>query len=171
MARPAKLLRFPEAPLAKCAPGTASGTKRTWPSFRAWPMTPVVSSARCELSECNRQHDDRERDNDDPKQIAVGNASRGKIRLRLPRTLCEFGEVFIAQLANRLVHLLVIEFGGLQRFLALIGRKQCPYSFFVSLAGLRRTSRVFAQIAQRNDVLLVLRPCRGSHRHEQSGQP
>src|SRR5215472_4647314 len=134
-------------------------------------MTPVVSFACYELPERNRQHDDANRDQDDPKHVAVGNAPGGKIGLRLPGALREFGEVFIAQLANGLVHLLVIEFGGLQRFLALLGRKQGSYSFFIRLTGLRWTPRVFAQIAQRNDVLFVLRPRRDSRRHEQSGEP
>src|SRR5690242_6818903 len=132
-------------------------------------MTPVLFISY-DLSERQRQYDDGERDNDDPKQIAIGNAACGKISLRLPGTLREFGEVCIVQLANGFVHLLVIEFGGLQRFLALVGRKQCSYSFFVSLTGLRRTSRVMAQIVQRNDVLVVLRPCRDSRGHEQSSE-
>src|SRR5215472_14021797 len=108
-------------------------------------MTPVAFFfAGYELTKRDRQHDDGNRNEDDPKHIAVGNTSGGKISLPLPRTLREFGDVFIAQLANGFIHLLVVEIGGFQRFLALFGRKQGSYSVFIRLTGLCWTSRVFA---------------------------
>src|SRR5256885_14338423 len=48
------------------------------------------------LAERERQNNDGERDQDNPQQIAVRNASCGKITLRLARPLGQFSKVFIA---------------------------------------------------------------------------
>ncbi len=79
------------------------------------------------LPECDRQDNDADGDQDNPKQIAIGNASRGKIALRLTRTLGQLGEVFIVQLAD-----------GLKK------RSNC---FFVGLTRLGRPRGVFVQVA------------------------
>src|SRR5258708_40138597 len=78
----------------------------------------IRSHSSCKkLAECDRQDDDADGDQDNPKQIAIGNASGGEITLRLTRTLGQFGKVFIAQLADGLVHFLIVKVGGLQRSL------------------------------------------------------
>src|SRR5258708_66637 len=64
------------------------------------------------LTERDCQDDDTDGDQDDPKQIAIGNASRGKITLRLTRPLGQLGKVFIAQLTDGLIHFLIVKVGG-----------------------------------------------------------
>src|SRR5260370_39784244 len=108
-----------------------------------------------ELPECDRQDDDADGDQDNPKQIAIGNSSGGEITLRLTRTLGQFGKVFIAQLADGFVHFLIVKVGGLQRFLRLVGRKKRSNCFFVGLTRLGRPRGVFVQVAQRNDMLVL----------------
>src|SRR5260370_38495282 len=56
------------------------------------------------LTERDCQDDDTDGDQDDPKQIAIGNASRGKITLRLPRPLGQLDKDFIAHKPERLIH-------------------------------------------------------------------
>src|SRR5215472_1048742 len=124
-----------------------------------------------ELVQRQRQDNDPERDHNNPQHIAVGDASRGKIGLSVPGTLRQLSEVFVTQLANRLVHPLVIDLGGFERLLALVGRKQCSYRLFIRLPGLGRPGRVFAEFTERNDVWPVLRPRRSLRRYEQSGHP
>src|SRR5216684_8940643 len=62
-----------------------------------------------ELAERDRQDDDSERDQDNPKHVAIRNASRGKITLRLARPLCQSGKIFIVQLAYGFIDFLVVE--------------------------------------------------------------
>ena len=62
-----------------------------------------------ELAERDRQYDDSERDQDNPKHVAIRNASRGKITLRLARPLCQSGKIFIVQLAHGFIDFLVVE--------------------------------------------------------------
>src|SRR6266851_3038550 len=121
------------------------------------------------LPECDRQDNDADGDQDNPKQIAIGNASGGEVTLRLTRPLGQFGKVFIAQLADGLVHFLIVEVGGLQRFLRLVGRKKRSNCFFVGLTRLGRPLGVFVQVAQRNDMLLVLGPRWDCHETKQKG--
>src|SRR6266436_3594923 len=51
----------------------------------------IRNNSKLQLAERDRQHDDGERDQDDPKQIAIRNASSRKITLRLSRPLRQFG--------------------------------------------------------------------------------
>src|SRR5260370_38690076 len=50
------------------------------------------------LPECDRQDNDADGDQDNPNQIAIENASRDKIHLRLTRTLGQLGKVLRVQL-------------------------------------------------------------------------
>src|SRR5207248_11279724 len=50
--------------------------------------------------------------------------SRCKIVLRLAGTFGQLGKIFIVQLSNGLIHSLIFEVRGFQRFLGGIGRKQ-----------------------------------------------
>src|SRR5215469_4807669 len=86
----------------------------------------------------DREHDNGNRDQDDPQHIAVGNTACRKIALRLARPLGQFGKVFVAQLAYGLVYFLVVQASGFEGLLALVGRKQRSYSFLIGLTGLGR---------------------------------
>src|SRR2546429_2724332 len=121
------------------------------------------------LAERERQNNDGERDQDNPQQIAVRNASRGKITLRLARPLGQFGKVFIAELADGFIDFLIVEVCGFQRFMRLVGRKKRSNGFFVGLARLGGPRGVFGQVAQRNDMLLVLGPRRRYRYTKQKG--
>src|SRR5882762_5645051 len=116
------------------------------------------------------QDDDANGDQDNPEQIAIGYASRSEIALRLAGPLGQLGKVFIAQLPDGFIHLLVVEVDGFQRFLTGVGRKQRPNGFLVRLTRLGRPCGVFVQVAQRNDMLLVLGPRRDSCRNKRSGK-
>src|SRR5712664_4015238 len=117
----------------------------------------------------HNQDDDANGDQDNPEQIAIGYASRSEIALRLAGPLGQLGKVFIAQLPDGFIHLLVVEVDGFQRFLTGVGRKQRSNGFFVRLTRLCRPCGVFVQVAQRNDMLLVLGPRRNFRRNKQSG--
>jgi len=84
--------------------------------------------------------------------------------------LGQSGKVFIAQLADGSIDLLIVEVGGFQRSLRLVGRKKRSNGFFVGLARLGGPRGVFGQVAQRNDVLLVLGPSLGLPPHPTEGQ-
>src|SRR5258708_9356252 len=139
--------------------GAESPRKRSRNRPRTIRLVLIMKDSKLrKLPECDRQDNDADGDQDNPKQIAIGNASRGKIALRLTRPVGQLGEVFIVQLADGLVYFLIVEVGGLQRFLRLVGRKKRSNGFFVGLTRLGRPRGVFVQFAQRNDRLLVLGP-------------
>src|SRR5258706_6187454 len=122
-----------KTPAFSCAPVRAeSPRKRSRNRPRTIRLMQIMKDSKLrKLPECDRQDNDADGDQDNPKQIAIGNASRGKIALRLTRTLGQLGEVFIVQLADGLVHFLIVEVGGLQRFLRLVGRKEWWNCLFV----------------------------------------
>src|SRR6267378_941487 len=117
----------------------------------------------------HNQDDDADGDHDNPEQISIGYASGSEIALRLAGPLGQLGKVFIAQLPDGFIHLLVVEVDGFQRLLTGVGRKQRSNGFLVRLTRLGRPCSVFVQVAQRNDMLLVLGPRRDSRRNKQSG--
>src|SRR5229473_5255695 len=117
----------------------------------------------------HNQDDDADGDQDNPEQISIGYMSGSEIALRLAGPLGQLGKVFIAQLPDGFIHLLVVEVDGFQRFLTGVGRKQRSNGFLVRLTRLGRPCGVFVQVAQRNDMLLVLGPRRDSRRNKQSG--
>ena len=119
------------------------------------------------LAERDRQDDYADGDQDDPKQITIRDASGGKITLGLARPCGQFGKILIVQLADGIINLLIVEVGGLQRFLRSVGRKKRSNGFFVLLARLGRPRGIFVQVAQRNDMLLVLGPRWDSRRTKQ----
>src|SRR6267143_1237323 len=105
------------------------------------------SSEGGELAQRNHQHDDADGDHDDPQQVAVGNASGSEIVLRLAGAFGQFGKIFIAELADGLIHFLVVEVGGFQCLLGLVGRKKRSDGFFVRLARLGWPRGVLVQVA------------------------
>jgi hypothetical protein len=120
----------------------------------------VVACPRFEeLAQRKRQYDDAQSDHDNPKQITVGNPASGEIALRPARPLGELGEIGVTQLPHGLIHLLVGEIRGFQRFLPQVGRKKSPNRFFIGLARLGRPRGINRQIAQGDDMLVLLGPC------------
>src|SRR5260370_42397858 len=123
---------------AAAEPGGADGAgrrrKESRSEARAMRFIRIRSHSKLkELAESDRQDDDADGDQDDPKQIAIRNASSGKIALRLARPLGQLGKVFIAELADGFVHFLIVEVSGLQRFLRLSGKNKRSNSFFFEL--------------------------------------
>src|SRR5882672_7993476 len=132
----------------------------------------MIASCSFELSGSTKGHnqnDDANGDHDNPEQISIRYSSGSEIALRLAGPRGQLGKVFIAQLPDGFIHLLVVEVDGFQRLLAGIGRKQRSNGFLVRLTRLGRPCGVFVQVAQRNDMLLVLGPRRDSCRNKQSG--
>src|SRR5260370_40959753 len=74
------------------------------------------------LPECDRQDNDADGDQDNAKQIAIGNAARGKTALLLTITLSQLGDVFIFPLTDALGHFLIDEFDKPQRLLPPVVR-------------------------------------------------
>src|ERR1700730_137669 len=75
-------------------------------------------------AERHNQDDDADGDHDDPEQISIGDASGSEIALRPAGALGELGKMFIVQLPDGFIHLLIVEIDGFQRFLTLVGRKK-----------------------------------------------
>src|SRR5580704_7979257 len=135
------------------AAGTALPRKRASKVPRARrsrvePRLLMKHSAKCE---CNDK--DGYDNQDDPQKVPVREMSGGEIFLCLARLFSQFGEIFIAQLANGFVDPLQVEICGLQCLLAIFRGKKVLHGSFVRLPHFGRPGRVFLQLVQCHHML------------------
>src|SRR3954469_21235807 len=133
-----------------------------------------LSPLRAGSAQNGDQGNDKNGDDDDNQQVAIGEAARTarrEIALRLPGALGQLGQIIIAQLPDGLINPGVVDVRGFQGLLRLLGGKELPQRGFVSATRFERPGGVFVQFVSRYDVLFLRRLAtrRAWHRAEQQG--